>query len=605
MPRTKAERNQRRRELRKARKLGDLAPASVLVKKDRTAYMKAARRRARQRRVGDVSSSTESCESADERSLLLLPPHSPTASISEASVEPNSEPEAEPAQEGQQQFDAVSLEDPPESSPTPADSGEPTNTAKQGHLQVQSFPNDENSAQLVDDHHQQEITEPANNGQLLTEQEVELNNAAEDQQRPEDDSAGYNREEPDLSEAAEDQQQPEDDSAGHNHEEPDLSEAAEDQQQPEDNYPSDDAPESEGTRAQQLTRALSRAFVREQTLHKMSKEGATAMLQLVDKHLDDLVYLRDTLGHLPSFKTMSRKAELDLPTPKIEILFRSKVHRDEAGKFIERLESKLEAYPKKQYPSSEWSTVYEITWLNVKEVIHLHQMLHPEHQITKVWISDDGVSPIRSSPVSFHMYCIMFEGCWTPYPIMVFHPNPHHFKRDLLPQKDLAKRFLTLIDEASLTLLGILADGKVRPVWQQIKTQPAKFGCQYCEVQAVRVSKEDEFRLRAGLWPKESGPLTWSYKTTGYQKRTHQRLEQFAARVLEEDDPDELRGVIGRSCLFDYQTHPVDIIKQVPHDYMHTVASGVIKRVAENLFWPGKCKVTTIVRRYQTEPIDM
>lgn len=197
----------------------------------------------------------------------------------------------------------------------------------------------------------------------------------------------------------------------------------------------------------------------------------------------------------------------------------------------------------------------------------------------------------------------MFEGCWTPYPILIFEPHPQHFKRDLLPQKELAKRFLSLIDDASLTLLGILADGKVRPVWQQIKTQPAKFGCQYCEVQAIRVSKEDEIRQRIGLWPKDSGPLTWSYKTIGAQKRSNQRLLEFAGRIPE-DDPDELRGVLGRSCLFDYKTHRIDIIKQVPHDYMHTVASGVIKRVAENLFWPSKCKVPTIVRRYSTDEID-
>ena len=661
MPRTRQERNQRRRELRKARKLGDLAPASVLVKKDKTAYKRAARRRARQRRVGDVSSSTESCPSADNAAMFMLCPPSPTGSISQSSVEPASEPEGEPEDN---QFHAVALADPPDPPELPPDPAEALSTG-QGLLQAESYSNTNRSVGFLAQR-QDENSQPPNNEQLMTVQQVEpqgdcetnqgehheegsmtlpqdllqptakqpddnsedqnfaepeLNNTQEDHQAPEDYSADNNFVETEVNDAQEDLQVPEDNSAADNFEEPEHNDAQEDLQVPEDNSDADnfeeseqedrqvprsddDVPESEGTKTQKLTRVISRAFVREQTLHKMSKDGAQAILHLVDLHLDDLVYLKDTLGHLPSFKTMARKAEFDLPKPKIEILFRSKVQRDDTGNFIEKKESNLQVYPKKRYSAAEWSAVYEITWLDVKEVMDLHKTLHPEHQWTKVWISDDGVSPIRSSSVSFHIYCIMFEGCWTPYPIMIFEPNPTLFKRDLLPQKELAKRFLSLIDEANLTLLGILADGKVRPVWQQIKTQPAKFGCQYCEVQSVRVSKEDEFRRRAGLWPKESGPLTWSYKTVGFQKRTNERLQQYAARVLEEDDPDELRGVIGRSCLFDYNTHPVDVIKQVPHDYMHTVAGGVIKRIAENLFWPAKCKVPTIVRRYQTDQID-
>ena len=108
-----------------------------------------------------------------------------------------------------------------------------------------------------------------------------------------------------------------------------------------------------------LTRDICQPFVLKQVSHKMSSMGAADFVDTVEKLWDKLALYRSLKGKLPTFQTMKLKAHLTIPVPKLEILLKNL----DTGK--ETLLEGLESYPQKEYPTSDWEKVYEITSFSV------------------------------------------------------------------------------------------------------------------------------------------------------------------------------------------------------------------------------------------------
>ena len=121
-----------------------------------------------------------------------------------------------------------------------------------------------------------------------------------------------------------------------------------------------------------------------------------------------------------------------------------------------------------------------------------------------------------------------------------------------------------------------MADARVRCLWRGFVGAGGGYSCPMCEVKAVRNKSGPGGKQ---IWPHEH--------SHGHRKRTHSRVKEIV-QMLEEGctDADLLKGVKSKSVLLEYPELELDVIKDIPLDYMHLVAGGVIKRFIENMFFP-------------------
>ena len=75
------------------------------------------------------------------------------------------------------------------------------------------------------------------------------------------------------------------------------------------------------------------------------------------------------------------------------------------------------------------------------DIIALHKKVHPDHKVDVVILSNDGVSPFRSSSISLNVYSVRFGACKETYPIMIFHPT-RACRREVVSQETLNRRIL-------------------------------------------------------------------------------------------------------------------------------------------------------------------
>lgn len=227
----------------------------------------------------------------------------------------------------------------------------------------------------------------------------------------------------------------------------------------------------------------------------------------------------------------------------------------------------------------------------ISEIISYHKTLGADHTSNAIWVCDDGVNPSKSSAINLHVFAIHFEDCLTVYPLLIFQPGKAFGKNAINPM-DLRRKVLRDLDNHNTEILGFRGDAKVRCIWRNIKTPPAKMCCDYCEAAGTYATPEDAiddvFRLQGFTFKKPGGKLTWGPCTGNNQTpRTAARLELLAdlERITPKSEEINLKGVKGHSVLLEYQSQILDPIEDVHVDYMHTFI-GVCTRVLECLFFP-------------------
>ena len=80
---------------------------------------------------------------------------------------------------------------------------------------------------------------------------------------------------------------------------------------------------------------------------------------------------------------------------------------------------------------------------------------------------------------------------------------------------------------------------------------PALQGCQYCEARAKKESREAIARRRMGIAEpptaqREPGTIVWDHRTIGFQQRTNETLEEYAAMLEGSPNITDYQGVIGK-----------------------------------------------------------
>lgn len=111
----------------------------------------------------------------------------------------------------------------------------------------------------------------------------------------------------------------------------------------------------------------------------------------------------------------------------------------------------------------------------------------------------------------------------------------------------------------------IIADAPKRAELRQWKGHSAYYACDLCLGKAASVPmKESNDKTRKRAWPPS---------TSDSPLRNHN--DSLVAANNANWSPDELKGVIGKSLLFDLPGF--DIVNDIPVDYMHCVCLGVVK----------------------------
>ena len=226
------------------------------------------------------------------------------------------------------------------------------------------------------------------------------------------------------------------------------------------------------------------------------------------------------------------------------------------------------------------------------------------------------------------MYSIKFHKCRHIYPHKIVRP----LKKSFVDHKQHLYDFLHDLCKNGLTIDCFIADNPKRAFIKSCLNHSALFACEYCFAKGVQCSikkiqekpdlskkvilekikkmeklhdsesknsvevlKQVLVTLEKNNKEKTKKIIVWPSSTSNKELRTTENILEIIEKIEEEENEDnddndkltrdDLKGVVGRSFLFDIDGF--DFVNNVPPEYMHLSCLGVIKRLTELTFNVG------------------
>ena len=241
---------------------------------------------------------------------------------------------------------------------------------------------------------------------------------------------------------------------------------------------------------------------------------------------------------------------------------------------------------------------------------------------TDIDLSLDGVSETKSSTVSLDVYSARFLGCRTIYPVTIVKPivKRQYDKRDV---------FKTVLNDSVTdhTLKTFIADNPKRSFVRDSLSHNARFACEYCFAQGdsftiESIPGQDDILTLEQMKSIETNPenlraithsidsikkkkqtgqgkkIVWPNQTRTGELRTRESILQITSQ-LENSPETSVKGINGHSFLLDVPHF--DFVHNIPVEYMHSVAIGLVKRLLELCFNVGESRPRKTKRKL-TEP---
>ena len=235
---------------------------------------------------------------------------------------------------------------------------------------------------------------------------------------------------------------------------------------------------------QDLVRQLGHLWMAATVTHNISIEGASYLWRIAFKLLPKIVekkFEECNEKKFPQFKHL-RRTIMNESLPPVTI--RTAFYNLETKK-VEKLPPS-EKGPNKSFSDvNKYEKLYEISSVNIKDVLKIHSEVCKRHQNYKdkqveLYLSCDGVAESKSSGVSLDVFTVSFPECSTVYPITTIRP----IKKCAV--NFLAEVTLLLEDfkKNNIKILNVLADNPMRSLLKNMKNHSSYHSCEYCRSSA-------------------------------------------------------------------------------------------------------------------------
>ena len=188
-------------------------------------------------------------------------------------------------------------------------------------------------------------------------------------------------------------------------------------------------------------------------------------------------------------------------------------------------------------------------------------------------VSCDGVSECRSNSVSIDVYSTRMIGCKQVYPHLLVRPLSKTYK----DETDHLRMLLDDIKENPFNVKHFVADNLKHAVAKNVLNHASLYPCEYCFQKGTRYKHGSNCRSK----------IVWPASSCNGEPRTTAKIKEIIDKI--EADPnmphDEKKGIVGNTPLMELPNF--DVVKNSPAEYMHSVCSGVVKRMIELTFSVG------------------
>lgn len=256
-------------------------------------------------------------------------------------------------------------------------------------------------------------------------------------------------------------------------------------------------------------------------------------------------------------------------------------------------------------------------------------------------MSLDGISETKSTNTSLDVYSIKFEGCRDVYPIKIIKP----FQKNSVNQNEHLISVLSAVIAADLVLKAIVADNPKRAFLKYSLQHSGRCGCEYCFesgvsfkdaveedtlpiVKKIQNQKKDikeqinflqqcndtehiqtlhdllkHLNEAEAVAKKQhkSSHIVWPASTMNGENRTKEKILEIAEQIEAGNEltPAEKKGIKGKSPILNIEYF--DFVIEIPAEYMHLLALGVVKRLIELCFNVGENR-SRVIKRPLTQP---
>ena len=241
-------------------------------------------------------------------------------------------------------------------------------------------------------------------------------------------------------------------------------------------------------------------------------------------------------------------------------------------------------YPKKRYADRrKYRPVCVRTYYRVQTLCEVAKSLHqpienyPDFNSKLIVLSYDGVPESKSGGVSssLDVVCLRFHGCATIFPLVIIRVTDKTYK------KSSHAVFGPIVEEIAslgLTVEFIVADAPARAFARGQKNHAGYLSCDLCVASGRKFAKR---RIPSELNPDNAttGVHFPHYHGQTFPLRTMEGLLLIMDHLDEWTKTEDQRccGYTGRSPFL--QLPGFNVIEDIPVDYMHLVALGVVKKL--------------------------
>ena len=323
-------------------------------------------------------------------------------------------------------------------------------------------------------------------------------------------------------------------------------------------------------RRTKLAEELFAKFVVSNIRHNSSKAARQEFWAFLDKHADLIGAAKEVSRNrlLPSFQTCSKWIDGKLPPVTIDCAHL----RRSSGQI--KFDLDMTAFPRKEYRNHRrWALQYEYTRVSSVESIKMLHDLNGQKSSSSIILSVDGVPQDDSSGISLEIVAMRFEGCRCVFPLCIYREQPGASAKKTL--KSVLTPVFEDIARSGCTVTKVIADAPYRCKLRNTMGHMSYYSCDYCFGKGTFGSGACAKKMHIG------------YRAARADKRTS-AIHRQIANGLESGfyqlkrDREILKGVRGASLLF---TIPeLDVINDVPTEWMHMFALGFFKRLFELLF---------------------
>ena len=190
-------------------------------------------------------------------------------------------------------------------------------------------------------------------------------------------------------------------------------------------------------------------------------------------------------------------------------------------------EENLSEFPKLKYGNkAEWMLLYEISSVNLSDIIQCNEKLHPniQHEDYKLIISNDGVPESKSSSISLDVISVKFTHCKTIFPWKILRTQ----KGFKLSAKEYFEPCIQDIIREKICVILFVLDAPKRAFIIYQKSHSGYFSCDYCLA-------EGEYL----------GAVIYGFHSIYSQLRTHKITFELAC--LAENNSTVHNGITGKN----------------------------------------------------------